>query len=179
MRAPRQGLSPSRRENRRPLGARDASQACAGVAAGRAYSIQAIEAMCCLWTHGSTGIEPGTLRPSTTLVLPTTTLCVGGRAEFLAMDARSSWRSLNHAAGASSTAEPTGWQKANPAGCGSSSGVRRRSGILLANISKRASTSSMQHSRDLLADLADLGHLTLRFTADVFPRFSSISYSTC
>jgi len=32
---------------------------------------------------------------------------------------------------------------------------------------------------DLLADLADLGHLTLRFTADVFPRFSSISYSSC
>src|SRR6478752_21888 len=106
MRAPRQGLSPSRRENRRSLGARDASQACAGVAAGRAYSIQAIEAVCCLWTQGSTGIEPGTLRPSTTLLLPTTTLCVGGRAEFLAMDARSSWRSLNHAAGASSTAEP-------------------------------------------------------------------------
>jgi len=63
------------------------------------------------------------------------------------MDARSSWRSLNHAAGASSTAEPTGWQKANPAGRGSSSEVRRRSGILLANISKRASTSLMQHSR--------------------------------
>jgi hypothetical protein len=38
-------------------------------------------------------------------LLPTTRLCVGGREEFLAMDARSSWRSLNHAAGASSTAE--------------------------------------------------------------------------
>ena len=46
-----------------PLGARDASQACAGVAAGRACSIQAIEAVSCLWTQGSTGIEPGTLRP--------------------------------------------------------------------------------------------------------------------
>ena len=44
-----------------PLGARDASQACAGVAAGRACSIQAIEAVSCLWTQGSTGIEPGTL----------------------------------------------------------------------------------------------------------------------
>src|SRR6266404_5235725 len=53
VRAPRQGLSPSRRENRRPLGARDASQACAGVAAGRACSTQAIEAVCCLWTQGS------------------------------------------------------------------------------------------------------------------------------
>jgi hypothetical protein len=55
------GLSPSRRENRRSLGARDASQACAGVDAGRACSIQAIEALCRLWTQGSTGIEPGTL----------------------------------------------------------------------------------------------------------------------
>jgi hypothetical protein len=45
----------------RPLGARDASQACAGVDAGRACSIQAIEALCRLWTQGSTGIEPGTL----------------------------------------------------------------------------------------------------------------------
>jgi hypothetical protein len=61
VRAPRQGLSPSRRENRRSLGARDASQACAGVDAGRACSIQAIEALCRLWTQGSTGIEPGTL----------------------------------------------------------------------------------------------------------------------
>src|ERR671937_248103 len=64
VRVPRQGLSPSRRENRRLLGARDASQACARVAAGRACSSQAIEAVCCLWTQGSTGIEPGTLRPS-------------------------------------------------------------------------------------------------------------------
>src|SRR5262245_13538886 len=77
VRAPRQGLSPSRRENRRPLGARDASQACAGVAAGRACSIQAIEAVCCLWMQGSTGIEPGTLRLSRILLLPTTALCVG------------------------------------------------------------------------------------------------------
>jgi hypothetical protein len=61
VRAPRQGLSPSRRENRRSLGARDASQACAGVDAGRACSIQAIESLCGLWTQGSTGIEPGTL----------------------------------------------------------------------------------------------------------------------
>ena len=61
VRAPRQGLSPSRRENRRSLRARDASQACAGVDAGRACSMQAIEAVCCLWTQGSTGIEPGTL----------------------------------------------------------------------------------------------------------------------
>jgi hypothetical protein len=61
VRAPGQGLSPSRRENRRSLGARDASQACAGVDAGRACSIQAIEALCRLWTQGSTGIEPGTL----------------------------------------------------------------------------------------------------------------------
>jgi hypothetical protein len=70
------GLSPSRRENRRSLGARDASQACAGVDAGRACSIQAIEALCRLWTQGSTGIEPGTLShlrssaPSATLVCP-------------------------------------------------------------------------------------------------------------
>src|SRR5215470_18776627 len=76
VRAPRQGLFTSRRENRRPLGARDASQACAGVAAGRACSIQAIEAVCSLWTQGSTGIEPGTLRPSTSLLLPTTVLWV-------------------------------------------------------------------------------------------------------
>ena len=61
VRAPRQGLSPSRRENRRSLGARDASEACAGVDAGRACSIQAIEALCRLWTQGSTGIVPGTL----------------------------------------------------------------------------------------------------------------------
>src|SRR5438876_8414769 len=61
VRAPRQGLSPSRRENRRCLGARDASQACAGVDAGRSCSIQALEALCRLWTQGSTGIEPGTL----------------------------------------------------------------------------------------------------------------------
>src|SRR5919108_2390874 len=74
VRAPRQGLSPSRRENRRSLGARDASQECAGVAARRACSIQAIEAVSCLWTQGSTGIEPGTLRPSTTLLLLTTTV---------------------------------------------------------------------------------------------------------
>src|SRR5262249_9001430 len=76
VRAPRQGLSPSRRENRRPLGARDASQACAGVAAGRACSIQAIEAGCCLWMQGSTGIGPGTFMRSTNLFLPTG----GGRA---------------------------------------------------------------------------------------------------
>jgi hypothetical protein len=37
------------------------SQACAGVDAGRACSIQALEALCRLWTQGSTGIEPGTL----------------------------------------------------------------------------------------------------------------------
>jgi hypothetical protein len=61
VRAPRQRLSPSRRENRRSLGARDASPACAGVDAGRACSIQAIEALCRLWTQGSTEIEPGTL----------------------------------------------------------------------------------------------------------------------
>src|SRR6266511_855374 len=61
MRAPRQRLSASRRANRRPLGARDASQACAGVDAGRPYSIQAIEAECGLRTQGSTGVEPGTL----------------------------------------------------------------------------------------------------------------------
>ena len=30
-------------------------------------SIQAIEALCRLWTQGSTGIEPSTLRPSTSL----------------------------------------------------------------------------------------------------------------
>jgi hypothetical protein len=42
-------------------GARDASQACAGVDAGRACSIQAIEALCRLWTQGSTGIEFSTL----------------------------------------------------------------------------------------------------------------------
>src|SRR5262249_12150951 len=77
VRAPRQGLSPSRRENRRPLGARDGSPACAGVAAGRACSIQAIEAVCCLWMQGNTGIEPRTLRLYTILLLPTTALCVG------------------------------------------------------------------------------------------------------
>jgi len=60
-----------------PLARENASQACAGVAAGRTCSIQAIEAVCCLWTQGSTGIEPGTLRSSTTLLLPTTALCVG------------------------------------------------------------------------------------------------------
>ena len=61
VRAPRQGLSPSRRENRRSLGARDASEARAGVDAGRACSIQAIEALCRLWTQGSTGIVLGAL----------------------------------------------------------------------------------------------------------------------
>jgi hypothetical protein len=83
-----------------------------------------------------------------------------------------------------------------------SSGVRRRSGVLgeyfqasvhifnaafprqfppqslwLALGEEKA--RAIGPDRDLLADLADLGHLTLRFTADVFPRFSSISYSTC
>src|SRR2546430_17380874 len=48
-------------KNRRCLGARDASQACAGVDAGRSCSIQALEDVCRLWTQGSTGIEPGTL----------------------------------------------------------------------------------------------------------------------
>ena len=67
VRAPRQGLSPGCRASRRPLGARGASQACAGVDAGRACSIQAIEALCRLWTQGSTGIELGTLRSSTSL----------------------------------------------------------------------------------------------------------------
>src|SRR6059036_1871374 len=62
MRAPRQRLSASRRANRRLLGARDASQACAGMDAGRPCSIQAIEAVCGLRTQGSTGVEPGTLR---------------------------------------------------------------------------------------------------------------------
>jgi len=61
VRAPRQGLSASLRENRRSLGARDASQACAGVDAGRACSIQALEALCRMWTQGSTGIKLGTL----------------------------------------------------------------------------------------------------------------------
>src|ERR687887_748924 len=61
MRAPRQRLSASRRTNRRPLGARDASQACAGVDAGRACSIQAIETVRGLRTQGSLGVEPGTL----------------------------------------------------------------------------------------------------------------------
>src|ERR671922_2152028 len=61
MRAPRQRLSASRRTNRRPLGARDASQACAGVDAGRPCSIQAIETVRGLRTQGSLGVEPGTL----------------------------------------------------------------------------------------------------------------------
>ena len=61
VRAPRQGLSPSRREKRRSLSARDASQARAGVAVGRAYNIQGIEPVWCLWPQGSTGIKPGTL----------------------------------------------------------------------------------------------------------------------
>src|SRR5947208_3452221 len=36
----------------------------------------------------------------------------------------------------------------------------------------------MRHRSDP-ATLANRSHLTLRFTADVFPRFSSISYSIC
>src|SRR5262249_33265514 len=72
--ASRQGLSPSRRKSRRPLGARDASQAGARVDAGRARSVQAIEALCRLWTQGSTRIELGALRPCTSLLLPMTAL---------------------------------------------------------------------------------------------------------
>ena len=70
VRAPRQGLSPGCRASRRPLGARDASQACVGVDAGRACSIQTIEALCRLWTQGSAGFELGTLRSSTSLRQP-------------------------------------------------------------------------------------------------------------
>src|SRR5262245_66557201 len=67
VRAPRKGLSPSRRASRRPLGARDASQACAGVDAGRARSVKAGEALRRLWTQGSTRIELGAWRPCTSL----------------------------------------------------------------------------------------------------------------
>jgi hypothetical protein len=65
VRAPRQGLSSSRRANGGPPGARDASQACVGVDAGRPCSVQTIETVCGLRTQGSTGVELGTLRPST------------------------------------------------------------------------------------------------------------------
>src|SRR5215831_20271099 len=61
VRAPRQGLSSSRRANGGPLGARDASQACVGVDAGRPCSVQTIETVCGLRTQGSTGVELGTL----------------------------------------------------------------------------------------------------------------------
>src|SRR5262245_53829257 len=67
VRAPGQGLSPRRRASRRPLGARDAYQACAGVDACRARGVKAVEALCRLWTQGSTGIERGALRPSISL----------------------------------------------------------------------------------------------------------------
>src|SRR5215831_2334543 len=61
VRAPRQGLSSSRRANGGPPGARDASQACVGVDAGRPCSVQTIETVCGLRTQGSTGVELGTL----------------------------------------------------------------------------------------------------------------------
>src|SRR5262249_50273643 len=61
----RQRLSSSRRANGGLLGARDASQACVGVDAGRPCSVQTIETVCDLRTQGSTGVELGTLRPST------------------------------------------------------------------------------------------------------------------